>query len=319
VAIKKIAGADRVIGLFCFGGSVPEYVTPAGSIIGHPAVREVVAVGAVDVGDAGLDTVEAFSSEGPVELYHPARETRPKPDLVAFDGVSSATAGFDPFFGTSAAAPDSAAVAALMLQRNACRSPAQIQDALMATAVDIAVPGIDPVAGAGRVDALAAVDAVPPPTCTTDADCDDDDRCTADACVGCSCEHHAACDDGDACTIDGCDPDAGCTATPIEGFDGVACVCNKGLGADACSGTTPPRGVRQRFEHACRLVARAAGASRPARAHHLVARAVVVLRRAERRAADAARRAAVGPDCADALGTLIDHARARAARLADTL
>src|SRR4029077_16363254 len=103
----------------------------------------------------------------------PARETRAKPDLVAFDGVDNTTPGFDPFFGTSAAAPDTAAVAALMLQRNGCQSPAEIQRTLAASAIDIGAPGVDPVAGAGRLDALGAVQAVPPPTCTTDAQCDD--------------------------------------------------------------------------------------------------------------------------------------------------
>src|SRR6185295_5630636 len=186
---------------------------------GHPAVPEVIAVGAIDVADPGLDTVESFSSEGPVEIYVPARETRAKPDLAAFDGVSVATAGFSPFFGTSAAAPDSAATAALMLSKNGCRVPAQIQTALVSTAVDIGAPGFDAAAGAGRLDAEAAVAAVPLPTCVADAQCDDGDVCTADTCLGCSCEHQDACDDGDPCTVDRCDPGTGCTRTPVPGFE----------------------------------------------------------------------------------------------------
>jgi subtilisin family serine protease len=150
VAIRKVSGGARVLGLFCFGGTKLQYVTAGGSVVGHPAVAEVVTVGAVDAGDPGLDTVEDYSSQGPVLLYVPARATRAKPDLVAFDGVTVSAAGFSPFFGTSAAAPDTAAVAALMLSKNACRLPAQIQKTLTATAVDIGTPGPDSIAEAGR-------------------------------------------------------------------------------------------------------------------------------------------------------------------------
>src|SRR5439155_18706807 len=38
VAIRKVSGETRVLSLFCFGGSVPEYLMPADSVIGHPAV-----------------------------------------------------------------------------------------------------------------------------------------------------------------------------------------------------------------------------------------------------------------------------------------
>ena len=44
VAIKRVAGNPRTLKLFCFGGSRAEYLTPAGSIVGHPAVTENVAV-----------------------------------------------------------------------------------------------------------------------------------------------------------------------------------------------------------------------------------------------------------------------------------
>src|SRR5207247_2126149 len=140
--------------------------------------------------------------------------------------------------------PDAAAVAALMLGKNPCRTPAQIQGALVSAAADIGAPGADAVAGAGRLDALSAIEAVPLATCRTDADCDDGDACTADTCAACACMHQTGCDDGDACTIDACDPTAGCTATPIAGYPGVACVCGRDL-AGTCGGTAPPRAVRR--------------------------------------------------------------------------
>lgn len=64
------------------------------------------------------------------------------------------------FFGTSAAAPHIAAVAALLLQANLELSPAQIKATLQGTAVDLGVPGPDNIFGAGRVDALAATQRV---------------------------------------------------------------------------------------------------------------------------------------------------------------
>src|SRR5262249_17456690 len=97
--------------------------TAAGSIFGHPAVPSVVAVGAVDVHDPGLDDVELFSSRGPARIDFPTLEIRAKPDLVAFDGVAISNAGgfpacppFCAFFGTSAAPPHSAAAARLFLR-----------------------------------------------------------------------------------------------------------------------------------------------------------------------------------------------------------
>ena len=131
VAIKKYAGDARTLKLVCKGGLAEQYATPAGSIFGHPAVQEVVTVGAIDVADQCLDDVERYSSEGPVDIAFPSPTERAKPDLAGFDGVSISNAGrFPPgcppncrFFGTSAAAPHSAAVAALLLSKNRTCSP----------------------------------------------------------------------------------------------------------------------------------------------------------------------------------------------------
>ena len=48
-----------------------------------------------------------------------APEVRPKPEIAAADGVSTTVPGFATFFGTSAAAPHAAAIAALM--KSVCR------------------------------------------------------------------------------------------------------------------------------------------------------------------------------------------------------
>ena len=72
LAIIKAAGATRVLKLFCFGAVRQQYVTPSGSVVGQPALRDAVAVGAIDVSDAALATVEPYSSQGPARIFFPA-------------------------------------------------------------------------------------------------------------------------------------------------------------------------------------------------------------------------------------------------------
>jgi len=93
IAIPRFSGEPRRLEVFCLGAVGLEHATPEGSIVGHPALASVVAVGAVDVLDPGLDDVEPFSSQGPSRIDFPAPETRAKPDLVAFDGVAISNAG----------------------------------------------------------------------------------------------------------------------------------------------------------------------------------------------------------------------------------
>jgi hypothetical protein len=79
-------------------------------------------------GAAGLQTPEAFSSRGPAVRTRDASgnplaapDIRQKPNLAGADGVSTDLAGgsgLNPFFGTSAAAPSVAGVAALALSAN---------------------------------------------------------------------------------------------------------------------------------------------------------------------------------------------------------
>src|SRR5262249_12694799 len=95
----------------------------------------------------------------------PTLAIRAKPDLVAFDGVAISNAGgfpacppFCAFFGTSAAAPHSAAVAALLLEQDPTLTPAEVQTALTRGAVDIGAAGFDAASGFGRLDAPASAE-----------------------------------------------------------------------------------------------------------------------------------------------------------------
>ena len=99
---------------------------------------------------------------------------RQKPDVVATDGSSNTFFGGDfdgdglpNFFGTSAAAPNAAAVAALMLQLNPDLTPQEIGTILDETALDMDNPltegfdeGYDPATGRGFVQADKALAAV---------------------------------------------------------------------------------------------------------------------------------------------------------------
>jgi subtilisin family serine protease len=74
------------------------------------------------------------------------------------DGVTiTGSGGFgSPFFGTSAAAPHAAGIAALLLDCNASLTRTQLRDALLNKAVDLGPAGPDNDFGYGRLDALAS-------------------------------------------------------------------------------------------------------------------------------------------------------------------
>jgi autotransporter-associated beta strand protein len=140
--------------------------TNSATVYGHAAAQGAVAVAAHNWSTPG--TVESFSSRGPTTILfdadgNPVNEVRQTPQITAPDGVSTTTSGFTSFFGTSAAAPHAAAVAALVLERLDSKGLAvntdQLYRILYDSATDIGAAGFDNVSGHGRLDALAAVSA----------------------------------------------------------------------------------------------------------------------------------------------------------------
>lgn len=174
MAITRFAGVDA--GLMRVVAFDPvtfnEYATNSATLNPHAN-----AIGAQGIGAAfymntprfgqSPPLLEAFSSAGPNPILFgptgvrlPAPDVRFQPVLVAPDGVSTSVPGFQPFFGTSAAAPNAGAVAALMLQANPLLTPDQLYAAMQSTAINMVPPATAQEAGFGLVDAQAAVGAV---------------------------------------------------------------------------------------------------------------------------------------------------------------
>ena len=105
-------------------------------------------------GDSTAITAGNFSATGGTVLN--------KPDITAADGVSvTGVGGFgSPFYGTSAAAPAAAAVAALVKSAKPTATAAEIRTALLSSAVDIMAAGFDRDSGNGIVMAWEAIHAL---------------------------------------------------------------------------------------------------------------------------------------------------------------
>lgn len=183
-------GTPRVKLVAIDGASDTEYTDSVGgdtvgpAIFGHAGAASAIGVGAVRFSNPSM--AEPFSSRGPVTHYFgpvlgasPAPPIAPteisKPDLAATDGGANTffgtfVAGVRRFFGTSAAAPHAAAVAALMRQANPSLPLGQLRLALAATAKPVGTAGLNAV-GAGLVDAFAAVSSValPPAVSITES------------------------------------------------------------------------------------------------------------------------------------------------------
>lgn len=161
----------------------------AATIYGQPNSKEAFSVGAAPFNKtvpfgAKRDTIESFSSLGGLNILFDTtgkriNERRYKPDFVAPDGANTSFFGrqndpssgnnidndnYPNFFGTSAAAPYAAAVAALAIEASSCLpiviSPDMMRDFYKTTARDMDNPqtpgfdyGFDNRTGAGFIDA----------------------------------------------------------------------------------------------------------------------------------------------------------------------
>jgi subtilisin family serine protease len=96
------------------------------SSISEPADAEsVLAVGAIDYTKWQTGQQEEFSSQGPTTDWN-GSSARIKPDIMGPDGVTTFTYS-DLFYGTSAATPHVAGIAALNLSMNPNMTPDELQ------------------------------------------------------------------------------------------------------------------------------------------------------------------------------------------------
>ncbi|UCH83885.1 MAG: HYR domain-containing protein [Candidatus Latescibacterota bacterium] len=173
------------------GGFTPnEWGTQSSTIYGHMNSALGTAVGAAfyaDTPEYGTSppVQEDFSSAGNTPILfdiagNPANIVRDRPHFCAVDGVNNTFFGWEDtendgwlnFFGTSAAAPHAAAVAALLMEAVPGLTPAQVYTALENSAIDMDVPGYDNDTGWGLIQATGAIcefDTDPPDiTCPAD-------------------------------------------------------------------------------------------------------------------------------------------------------
>ncbi|WP_440947971.1 PGF-pre-PGF domain-containing protein [Methanosarcina sp. T3] len=160
IEVRKTSGEARELELYIYywtGTTLrAANIVSKDSIFGHPALPEVITVGAVGTRESGDYYIEYFSSVGPVTLYYPSPEIRPKTDISGLDGVNvTGTDGVsEQFYGTSASCPHVAAIAALVWSAAPEKSAMDIKRLLSTSSTDLGEPGYDNVFGYGLVDAL---------------------------------------------------------------------------------------------------------------------------------------------------------------------
>jgi Subtilase family len=180
------------------GSTINAFQTNSATLQGHPGAAGAAAVGAAfyfDTPACGTTpaTLESYSSEGGAPILFDVSGTRlatpvvrQKPDFVGPDGGNDTFLGFtlasdgvtggllnttiaacqnNPkypnFFGTSAATPHAASIAALMLQANPAVTPTVIYQALQNSALPMATPSPNYDSGYGFVQADAAFALMP--------------------------------------------------------------------------------------------------------------------------------------------------------------
>jgi hypothetical protein len=182
VIVARAAGEGRLLNVSAFRGRFQRATGAA--LRGHAAAAGALAIAAAPAAEpfatgqpAGpfpleFDSSQAselFSADGPRQIFFSASGAllpgappddysssggvvRDKPEITAADGVVTSVGGFERFFGTSAAAPHAAALAAVYWSALPSSSAGDVRAALLDRALDIELPGPDAVTGHGLVD-----------------------------------------------------------------------------------------------------------------------------------------------------------------------
>jgi PKD repeat protein/subtilisin family serine protease len=151
VRIQKASGAAKRLALF----SVYQDLSPfdaASSLVTPADVEAALSVAAIGWQNYTTGPAQPYSSRGPT------KDGRQKPDLSAPDNVTTGVSYYNPFPGTSAAAPHVAGVAALLKAENPGLSAADLRARLLSFCVSMGDPYTY---GAGRLEARPQAVALP--------------------------------------------------------------------------------------------------------------------------------------------------------------
>jgi hypothetical protein len=173
VATPDASAATKFMKLWIGGDGLTSLSksTTGGLVTPQAFAKGAVTVGAVNGSDAVGNKIEAFSSLGPATLTFPQQTHIQAPVLVAPDGISVDAAGTyfsgslfpdGNFYGTSAAAPNAAAVAALIRSGYPAMTASQLVDVLTKGATQLGSVAPDGTFGFGRVDAIGALNVAIP-------------------------------------------------------------------------------------------------------------------------------------------------------------
>ena len=180
--VDSLEPPASLVKMVVFGSdsTLNEFQTNSATLFGHANAVGAAAVGAAFFADTpafGIDppVLEPYSSRGGTPILFASNGSplgspviRSKPEMTAVDGVNTTfffndthgNDGIDDFFGTSAAAPHAAGIAALMLQAQPNSTPEQLNAALQGSAIDMNSAGFDHDSGYGLIQADAAIAAL---------------------------------------------------------------------------------------------------------------------------------------------------------------
>jgi hypothetical protein len=178
LGLERVSGPSpgRIKYVYFGDVTINQFATDSGTLYGHANAAGARGVGAAyyqqtPAFGVSPPLLESYSSAGGTPILfdtagNPVSQTRQKPEIVAPDGGDTTFfwPGYDPdgtgfpnFFGTSAAAPHAAGVAALLLDFDATLTPDGVYGALQGSALDMNAAGFDDDSGYGLIQADAAL------------------------------------------------------------------------------------------------------------------------------------------------------------------